>query len=249
MVLERHKDKVCIIGCSDSCTQTPFDRYEEFEFWGVNNLYWTLPGKPFTRWFELHQIKQNEKGVWERRGKTEFRDMTIEFYLKQLAILDIPVYMREVNPLVPKSVAFPYDELASRFGNYFTNSISWQIALAIALDFQEIHVLGVDMACDTEYGHQRPSCEYFLGIAAGLGKKIWLPDTCDLLKTRFLYGRDEPEELQFRQKMDEILKHLNAKMVSETKKMENAKQEAIKYHGAIVGVQNVDKIWKNITGG
>jgi hypothetical protein len=69
------------------------------------------------------------------------------------------------------------------------------------------------------------------------------------LKTRFLYGRDEPEELQFRQKLNEILKNLNAKLKSENTKMENAKQEMCKYHGAILGVQNVDKIWKNITGG
>jgi hypothetical protein len=249
VIADRQKDKVIIVGCSDSCMQTPFDLIDEFEFWGVNNLYWTLPNRPFTRWFEIHQIIQNDRGIWERRGKTVFREMPIESYLKQLAVLDIPTYMRQINPLIPKSELFPYDELAARFGNYFTNTISWEIALAITLGFKEIHITGVDMACDTEYGHQRPSCEYFLGVAAGLGIKIWTPDTCDLLKARFLYGRDEPEELQFRQKLDEILHNLNAKLKSENQKMENAKQEMIKYHGAIVGVQNVDKIWKNITGG
>jgi len=222
---------------------------EQFEFWGVNNLYWTLPNKPFTRWFEIHQIMQDEQGKWLRRGKYVFREMPVEVYLHQLEALGIPVYMRERNPLVTKSEPFPYDEIVEKFGTYFTNTISWQIALAISMGFKEIHVTGVDMACDTEYGHQRPSCEYFLGIAAGMGIKIWLPDTCDLLKTRFLYGKDEPEELQFRQKLDEILRNLNIKLKAENTKMENAKQEMCKYMGAILGVQNVDKIWKNQTGG
>jgi hypothetical protein len=249
VIADRLKDKVCIVGCSDSCHQVPADQADEFEFWGVNNLMWTLPRVPWTRWFEIHQIVQVPNGVWERRGDAVFREMPVAMYLRQLADLDITVYMREVNPLVPKSERMPYEDLASRFGNYFTNTISWEIAMAIALDFKEIRVYGVDMACDSEYGHQRPSCEYFLGVAAGLGIKIWLPDTCDLLKSRFLYGRDEPEELQFRQKLTEVLKNLNAKLRSENEKMEKAKQEVCKYHGAVIGIQNVDKIWKNITGG
>ena len=249
MVTEREKDKVCIVGCSDSCKQTPADQPDEYEFWGVNNLMWTMPKVPWTRWFEIHQIQQNERGVWERRGLEVFREMPTVMYLQQVDALKIPTYMREINPLVEKSELFPYDDLVSKFGNYFTNTISWEIALAIDLGFKEIRIYGVDMACDSEYGHQRPSCEYYLGVAAGLGIKIWTPDTCDLLKTRFLYGKDEPEETQFRQKLSEILGNLNSKLKSENAKMEAAKQEVCKYHGAIVGVQNVDKIWKNITGG
>jgi len=249
MVTERQRDKVCIVGCSDSLKQTPFDLTDEYEFWGVNNLFWTIPNKPFTRWFEIHQIMQNEQGVWMRRGSPVFRNMPVEAYVKQLAALDIPVYMREPNPLVPKSEQFPYEDLVTKFGDYFTNSISWQIALAIDLGFKEIGIFGVDMACDTEYGHQRPSCEYFLGIAAGLDIKVWVPDTCDLLKTRFLYGRDEPEELLFRKKLAEIMGNLKTKMASETHKMESAKQEMCKYAGAIMSAESLDKIWKNVSGG
>jgi hypothetical protein len=248
-MLERQRDKVCIVGCCDSCNLTPFDQPDDYEYWGVNNLFWTLPGKPFTRWFEIHQIYQSENGVWLRRNNMMFRNLTVQAYLEQLTALDIPVYMREPNPLVPKSEQFPYDALVEKFGGYFTNTISWEIALAIDMGFKEIGIYGVDMACDTEYGHQRPSCEYLLGIAAGMDIKVWIPDTCDLLKTRFLYGKDEPEELLFRKKLEEIQRNLKAKLASESQKMENAKQEMCKYHGAISGVENVDKIWKNVSGG
>jgi len=256
MFPERTRDKVCIVGCSDSCKQTPFTLTDEFEFWGVNNLYWTIPGKPaldgahqFNRWFEIHQIEQNTSGVWERRGSTMFRNLAVDHYLDQLGILDIPVYMREINPKIPKSELMPYDALVEKFGRYFTNTISWEIAMAIAMGFKEIRIYGVDMAVDTEYGHQRPSCEYFLGVAAGLGIKIWLPDTCDLLKTRFLYGKEEPQAREFTEKLQEILGNMQAKMHSENEKLKAAEQQVIQYHGAIIGVQNVDKIWKNITGG
>jgi len=37
------KTKVAIVGCADSNKQVPFDRADEFEFWGVNNLYLTMP--------------------------------------------------------------------------------------------------------------------------------------------------------------------------------------------------------------
>lgn len=249
MLPERQREKVCIIGCSDSCMQTPFHLADEFEFWGVNNLFWTLPKGIWNRWFEIHQITQNEQGVWIRRGDPVFRKIPVEIYLQQVNSLQVPTYMREANPLVDKSEPFPYDEMVSKFGGYFINTISWEIAFAIAMGFKEIRIYGVDMAVDTEYHHQRPSCEYFLGIAAGLGIKIWLPDTCDLLKTRFLYGKDEPEELQFRQKMEEVLRNLTNSLKEQMKKLDTAKDEVAKYHGAITGVTQVDKIWKNITGG
>ena len=66
---------------------------------------------------------------------------------------------------VPTSMVYPLDAMLKKFGDYFTNSISWMLALAIHEGFEEIHVYGVDMAVDTEYHHQRPSCEYFLGLA------------------------------------------------------------------------------------
>ena len=57
----------------------------------------------------------------------------------------------------------------------------------------ELGVYGVDMMVGgefhgTEYGYQRPSCEVFLGYAAGLGIEVTLPDESDLLAAAFDYG-------------------------------------------------------------
>ena len=49
------------------------------------------------------------------------------------------------------------------------------IALAIYEDFDIIHVYGVDMAVCGEYEQQRPSCEFFCGIAKGKGIELYIP--------------------------------------------------------------------------
>jgi len=241
------KDKVCIVGCSDSKDQTPWHLVEEFEFWGVNNLFHSLKG-PWSRWFEIHQITKEGK-LWLRRGKKEFRGEPVEQYLEGLSKLGCPVYMQASNPLVPNAIPYPLDDVVKEFGTYFTNTISWQIALAIKEGFKEIRLVGVDMAVDTEYFWQRPSCEYFLGIAMGRNIKLILPDGSDLLKTRFLYGFQEHMELPFRNKLNQIRETIKRKQNKSLQMTQLEQKRVDQYVGALITLDEVDKIWKNVTGG
>lgn len=59
-----------------------------------------------------------------------------------------------------------------------------------------IGVHGVDMATDTEYGAQRPSCEYLIGLAAGAGYGIQIARASDLLASAELYGVDDNGKLR-----------------------------------------------------
>ena len=192
--------KVAIVGCAESKMLAPFDD-PEFEIWGVNNLYPHI--KRATRWFEIHNINHNGERFF-RRGDRQFRGQEVDQYLSHLGEWakekNCPVYMQKHWDIVPTSVEYPVQKMLKEFGTYFTNTISWELALAISEGFEEIHVYGVDMAVDSEYHHQRPSCEYFLGIAMGRGIKVHIPDQADLLKTRFLYGFQEPEELAWKRK-------------------------------------------------
>jgi hypothetical protein len=502
----KKKEKVCIVGCSDSKSETPFHLKDEFEFWGVNNLFLTMPA-PWSRWFEIHQITC-EGGKWLRRGKEDFRGQSVPEYLQQLGKLPFPVYCQQPNPFMPNAVAFPFQQIIDRFGTYFTNTISWQIAYAILEDFKEIRIYGVDMAVDclspdskvltadlrwvpcgdvkvgdelmgfdefpsdgdgktrrwrktrvtkarevmkpcyevglddgtsfiasekhgwlthgenvnrwkttdqlvskhhrtgrptrilkmvnpwredtsweagylaaafdgegclcqtprkgmngvytnqlafaqrqnpmkdtvrrilddygfrhtvtsvnksdthqvniqggkpeimrflgqirphrllpkfkaeamgefqamkyvpvvetrhigmhpvigietdaktfiadgfsshnSEYFWQRPSCEYFLGLAVGMGIKIWLPDTCDLLKTRFMYGYEEAKELPFRAKIESMKKSMQKRANQAQAQMAHHEKQVQQYIGAMSAVNEIDKIWKNVTGG
>lgn len=245
---KRTKDKVCIVGCADTKHMTPFHQPDEYEFWGVNNLFLTLPGKPFTRWFEIHQVT-HEEGVWLRRGKPDFRGQPVEEYLKSLSKLPCPVYMQNANPLVPNAVPYPMAEIVGNFGTYFTNTISWEIALAIHEGFKEIRIYGVDMAVDTEYFWQRPSCEYFLGVAKGLGINVWMPDACDLLKNRFLYGFQEHQSLPYEEKMRNTRESLKKKHQTAQQQLAFAQKQLDQYTGAMLAIDENIKTWKNVTGG
>jgi len=165
-----------------------------------------------------------------------------------------PVYMQKHWDLVPTSVPYPMEEMLKKYGGYFTNSVSWMIALAIQEGAEEIHVYGVDMAVHTEYHHQRPSCEYFLGVAVGMGIKVYIPPEADLMKTRFLYGFQEPQERAWTKKVNMMMqttKEKRARIEKEIKDIKNRMEHEIKfreaqlhqYAGAELALKESDKIW------
>ena len=242
------KSKLAIVGCSDTNKKAPYDKADEFEFWGVNNLFTNMGKKPWTRWFEIHHVEKNPvTGMWERRGNPDFRGMPVDKYLRHLQSLNIPIYMRAPCELVPNAVLYPIQDILANFGDYFTNTVSYMIALGIAEGhYEEIHIYGVDMAVDTEYFWQRPSCEYFLGIARGMGIKVILPDECDLLKTRFLYGFDDKMENKWIKKVDNMIVTMQQKHGAALQKNKLTGQQVEQYVGAISAANEMKKVWKNL---
>jgi hypothetical protein len=246
------KHKVAIVGCADSKSQTPMHLSDEWEFWGVNNLHLTMKG-PWTRWFETHQIQMLPNGMYLRRGKPDFRGQPVAVYLKSLNDLGIPIYMQQPLHIVPNAVQFPLDKVLSTFPRkYFTNTISYMIALALLEGFTTIGIYGVDMAVSSplrgqnEYSHQRPSCEYFVGLAEGRGVEVIIPDESDLLKTNFLYSFEELKEDQFIAKCRELT-HSMAKRRSEAEHQAAlANQKVQQYIGAESCANEIMKIRTNL---
>jgi hypothetical protein len=218
--------KVAIMGFAPSWIEAPF-KDKSFEIWALNEMYKLFAQKPEARadrWFEIHSPDSPSKNTKEHR----------EF----LRNCEIPLYMWDHSDEFPNSVRFPREELLDYFGapfgeqfRYFTNSISWMIALAIYEEYDEIHVYGVDMAADSEYGMQRPSCEYFLGVAAGKGIKLYLPKTSDLLKNTLLYGfeTDNTLRIAIKKRINDLkgkrMKYLNE--LNRCKARENELEAAI----------------------
>lgn len=237
------REKLCIVGCADSKAFVPFDRKDEFEFWGVNNLYLTLPG-PYTRWFDLHTFGYDPvRRIWLRRGQVDFRGQPVNKYIEQLNELNMPVYVQKPFPALPNGVIYPISEVLQKFGDYFTNTISYMLALGIMEGFKEIHIYGVDMAVDTEYFWQRPSCEYMIGFARGQGIGVYLPDECDLLKTRFLYGFHEIMELKFTKKLKAMKQAMIQRREKAMAKATMHQKQLEQYNGALSAAQEMDKIW------
>lgn len=253
--------KIAIVGCSDTKKLAPFGD-ESWEIWAMNNAFVHTPRRNL--WFEIHPIKQ-ENGIFYRRELIRpgvfkwvdnFRGQSMRDYMQSLAELDIPVLMQQHWDIIPKSVPYPLQEIIQQFGRYFTNSVSWMIALACRYIIEDkaagkianghIGCWGVDMATTTEYGHQRPSCEFFLGVAAGLGIMITVPPEADLLKARFLYGFEEREQVEWEAKMINILKGMADRRNKAMQKYEMAKKQIDQYLGAEEAVKEIQKVWSNL---
>lgn len=170
------------------------EQYLDAEVWSLNNAYVFLRVQA-TRWFEMHNPGLYE---WEMRRP--------KGHVGWLKAFPGPVYLHEPRPEVPNGVAFPLDVIAADLGEcvykiaddharrdtrrepYLTSSIGYMFALAIHERFDEIAVFGIDLNTQGEYAWQKPNAEFLLGLAAGRGLNIVIPDNCALLKGN-LYGR------------------------------------------------------------
>ena len=175
--------KIAIVGkCPGSRYLAPFndDAWTIWTFSPTKDLRQTPPiysDLPrWDEWFELHDLQYTE-GI-------------VPGYTKWLGEQNKRIWLTKANAKIKSGVPYPLAEITQKHGRYFTNTVSWVIALAIHRGAKEIAVYGVDMAQGGEYAHQRPSCEYWLGYAAGKGIDIYIPDESDLLKCR-LYGFDQ----------------------------------------------------------
>lgn len=190
------------------------------------------------RWFQLHQwvepVQHDQPPSVTNlsEGPIHPRDANHVAWMGTAA-REIPVYLMNERPEVPDAVAFPHQQILDFFGvPYFTNSISWMMGLFImemvtptelpdgrtiwyALPGAELGVFGVDMmvagGVGSEYGWQRPSCEWLLGWAMGAGIKVTVPPESDLLASAFQYG--EMKFGRFRRKImshgQEMVRRLN----------------------------------------
>lgn len=131
--------------------------------------------------FDLHP-----PALWTN-PKRKFWDPSYYDWLKQN---HVPIYMQEHYPEIPASIKYPFATMITEFPTgYMANTLAYMIALALMEGVTQIGIFGCNYAADSEYGPQRGSAEYWLGIAEGRGVRIALPPGCDLLgRPHLLYG-------------------------------------------------------------
>jgi len=221
--------KVAIVGFAPSSRLlAPFGN-SQWEIWGLNDGYHDLPR--WDRWFQLHSPRIISGSVRDRNHWDWLKAQTK------------PIYMREALPEVPASVRYPLEDITAQFGRYFTNSISWMIALAIHEGAEDIGIYGVDMATGSEYGDQRPSCEYFLGLALGTGIRIHVPPQSELLKAGFLYGFEDEKQDAFTAKMRARLEEIGSRLDFNKAGISKLEQERHFLMGARENMQYVLRNW------
>lgn len=211
--------QIAIVGkAPSSCMAAPYDD-PTWEIWGLSDLFKQVPR--WNRYFEIHD-PYSRKDKWAKIGYWDFLSAEHRDSAGNLK----PIYMQRHYDEFPCSVPYPKDSIVEQFGTYFTNSVSFMIALAMREGVTDLALFGVDMAqqavqVKSEYAHQRPSCEYMLGVATGLGIRVAVHVKSDLLKCWKLYGFDsDPDALQIKmmarkqelqQQMDQIQKEINEK--------------------------------------
>lgn len=239
--------KVAIVGTAMTHKNAPYGD-PSWELWGLNDHWNNMPRA--TRWFEANYDAAKEAKVSHRKEITR---------LDWLKTCPIPVYMEKHYDEVPMSIRYPYEEINDFISDldpcgryYFTNSVSYMIALAIYEGFDIIHLYGVDMAVGSEYEQQRPSCEFWVGIAKGRGIQMYIPEQSDLLKCMAPYGRSQKVEPFVRKLYDRReyqrtqVSNIDAEIAKRQDEIQRLAATKFQYQGAIADVEQTLKVWGQI---
>lgn len=162
-----------IVGSSPKAHSHPFYKYNvdkqafesDSDIWTFNSFVQQIPKVDAT--FQIHLPKRykNQPRSWE--------------WLKSNTT--IPVYMREKDPEVPMSIAYPFEEAFDLVKNVkyhgkdinlFTSSLPFAIALAILQKREKISFYGIELLIKSEYEDQRPGILFWQGVAAGHGLNL-----------------------------------------------------------------------------
>lgn len=252
----RPKRRVAILGYTTSLEEAPWGN-PEWELWGMNNLHTRMTPEQVaqcTRWYQVH-------------SEAEIQAVGVEHVAWLKEAHPFPIYMidpvegithapdgTEIRSLAersgrPAAVVFPRAQLLTHFMRYFTNSVSWEIAhLLFEALYDDEYVLadlalfGIDMAVGSEYADQRPSVEFFLGLAQGLGVNLHIPESSDLLKAAELYG-GEDEHSGLRAKCDQRLRELHEQKAHIEAQVAQAQGMHASICGAIDSFSYIKGVW------
>lgn len=251
------KRKIGLVGFTISYQDAPWGD-PEWDIFPCNNLH-TQIGEELTKqatgWFNLHDLAQLED---ETAGPGVYDPAHAKF----LREAHCPVFVLDPKPGWPTAVKFPRQEILEWWAErgvagkrYFTNSVSWMIAYAIVRlvttgdGTGEIGLWGIDMAQGSEYASQRPSCEYWLGLAEGMGLKVTVARRADLLRCAFLYGDDEYSEdfvIKMRSRTAELESRLNDMNQQVAQTLSNLEQMRYVQHqltGALESQRYIESVW------
>ena len=173
-------ENVVVLGFTESRMQCPYFADKEWELWGCNELYKFVPRLDVL--FEIHSRKEWGPDCGSGHGPVHTK------WLQENKKL--PVYMAEKYEDVPMCIEYPWYAVThmTPHSDYINNQISVMVALAIFMSYKKIALYGCEMAHHTELGTQRPSVEYFIGLAEGLGIEVTMNENCSLLNAPFIYG-------------------------------------------------------------
>ena len=218
------KRKIAICGTADSLPSAPYAD-NSWTIWGCAPCL-TYPH--FKRWDLLFEIHDEDYVA----------DKVITDRLKRA---DCRILMQRHFDEIPKSEPLPLKEMSDGYHKNYTNTIAMMIAYAVYEqkvfnDIELMGVWGVNMGAEEEYSFQRPSCEYWLGIAEAKGIKVEIHgENSAVLKCNTIYGYDK--EWTWMREARQRKKQLEIGEKDLAQKVEEMKQHYWQQQGAIKDVQ------------
>ncbi len=164
--------KIIIIGKGRGWQQAPMSG----ETWGVNDLCSRRDVKLVFSMDDLEIQTSVVKSV--KKIITEYTNRT-----------KVPFVGLKKYDYLPESIVFPLEEMHT---DYFSCSISFMIAYAIYKGATQIDLYGCTLWGGSEYAHQKPNVEYWIGYAQGKGIEVNIHGASNLLKSHnnMIYGYD-----------------------------------------------------------
>lgn len=104
-------------------------------------------------------------------------------------------------------VLYPVQDMIAEHGTFFFSStVSWMMAIAIAQRSSAIYVCGIDMATSEEYMRQKAGIKHFERIAKKAGIPVHYPPGSDLNyePAPYPFILETPEELMYRKASKEM---------------------------------------------
>ena len=172
--------KVAIVGTEVTSQGSPPWEDSSWEIWACSNAAVDYPRVDHL--FEIHNLE------WALERGEDLDDWLV----KARKINNIWV-LRPTRHF-PDAKLIPYVELLAHFGPYFfTSTIAWMMAKAIHEKVDVLGMFGVSMSASSEYGFQRPGCQYFLQMCKNAKITVAAPLEADILQEPPSYGLQEFE--------------------------------------------------------
>lgn len=229
--------KLAIVGSHpDTRGDAPFSD-NDYDIWVQNEAGQAAWCKRWTACIQLHLPEiytsphnMSEKTHWAWLQKKHGR----------------PIYMQDIDPRIPDSVKYPLKEIEQKLLQnfiidgkplvWFTSTSSYALALALYLGYEEVHVYGVQLTSNTEYGYQAANWRFWTGLAVGRGVKLVYHSGADLFQDR-LYGYEGNVEIgkEFFQKR---VTRLEAEWDAAARSLQNIKQAVER----VIGKKEYEKV-------
>ena len=240
----RIKNKaVAMVGFSSNHRHlAPFDD-PNIEIWGLNRLHQQDWFTRSDRMFQLHPIKYLQSCIGLSDGDRKHYEWLTQEH-------DFPIYTQKKYVEFPASVKYPIWEMRQKFGNFYTSTLAYMMALALHEGYNHFELYGFDMQADTEYRHQRDSTEYFIGLTEGLGHDVFLPSNCSLINGSLGMYAYETTEVGYRQLLEGRVMQLDVQrdkatgVYNQWYGKQELLEELVKIHPELQ--ERLDKIYEEI---